>query len=48
MAFQDYLGLTIFVGFGLWWARFPTSVINFYSWFHGARARVPNAEALSS
>lgn len=31
---DDYIGLIVFVGFGLWWVLLPNSVIRFYEWFH--------------
>jgi hypothetical protein len=40
MKAQDYLGLILFVGFGLWWVLFPNSVIRFYQWFHGGKVSV--------
>jgi succinate-acetate transporter protein len=42
MRSQDYLGLTVFVGFGLWWALFPNSVIRFYLRFLPGRVPTPN------
>ena len=38
---SDYLGFGASFGFGLWWLLFPRSVIGFYTWFHGGRARIP-------
>ena len=38
---QDYIGLIVFVGFGLWWVLFPISVIRFYEWFHRGKASIP-------
>jgi hypothetical protein len=40
---SDYLGFALAVGFGLWWVVFPTSVTNFYTWFHKGRVKVPGA-----
>jgi hypothetical protein len=40
MKAQDYLGLTLFVGFGLWWVLFPNSVIRFYQWLHRGKVSV--------
>lgn len=34
MTRDDYIGLFPFVGFGLWWVLFPSSVIKFYAWLH--------------
>ncbi len=38
---EDYIGLAICVGFGLWWVLLPNSVIKFYTWFHGGRVPLP-------
>jgi len=38
---QDYLGMTVFVGFGLWWVLLPDSVIRFYGWFHRGKLSMP-------
>jgi hypothetical protein len=46
MNLSDYVGLSLFVGFGLWWLVFPSSVITFYSWFHNARVKMPGARAI--
>lgn len=31
------------MGFGLWFAVFPTSFISFYRWFHKGRVKMPGA-----
>jgi succinate-acetate transporter protein len=41
MKLSDYFGFAVFVGFGLWWVVFPMSVVNFYSWFHRGRVKMP-------
>jgi len=38
---NDYLGLAVCVGFGLWWVLFPNSVIRFYPWFHRRKMSMP-------
>ena len=38
MQLSDYFGMSLFVGFGLWWALFPKSVIRFYTSFLRRRA----------
>jgi hypothetical protein len=38
---SDYIGLIVFVGFGLWWVLFPNSVIRFYEWFHRRKISAP-------
>jgi hypothetical protein len=38
---SDYLGFALSVGFGLWWAVFPRSVVSFYTWFHRGRVKMP-------
>ena len=40
---SDYLGFALFVGFGLWWVAFPTSVISFYTSFHRGQIKTPSA-----
>jgi len=37
MALTDYIGVSLFLAFGLWWLLFPKSVISFYNWFHRGR-----------
>ena len=46
MKLSDYLGYALAVGFGLWLAVFPASVIGFYTWFHKGRVRMPGAFAV--
>ena len=41
MNWTDYFGFGLAVGFGVWWAVFPVSVIRFYTWFHKGRVRMP-------
>ena len=41
MKLSDYIGLGVFVGFGLWWVLLPNSVVRFYTWFHRGRIRLP-------
>jgi len=41
MKFSDYIGLAIFVGFGLWWVLFPRSVWAFYGRFRSIRPQPP-------
>ncbi len=43
---DDYIGLVLCVGFGLWWALFPNSVIKFYTWFHHGRVSLPKQSAV--
>jgi succinate-acetate transporter protein len=43
---EDYIGLTVFVGFGLWWVLFPNSVIRFYGWFHRGKVSMPRQSAV--
>jgi hypothetical protein len=38
---NDYLGFALTLGFGLWWAVFPTSVVSFYTWFYRGRVKIP-------
>ena len=46
MKLSDYLGYALAVEFGLWLAVFPASVIDFYTWFHKGRVRMPGAFAV--
>jgi len=43
---QDYIGLIVFVGFGLWWVLFPNNVIRFYNWFHRRKILMPARPAV--
>jgi hypothetical protein len=42
MKLSDYLGFALAVGFGMWWVSFPTSVIDFYKWFHKGGVKTPS------
>jgi hypothetical protein len=46
MKTENYLGLTLSVGFGLWWALFPNGVIRFYEWFHRRKMSTPKPLAI--
>lgn len=41
MNVSDYIGLAVFVGFGLWWILFPRSVWGFYGRFHSTHRQPP-------
>jgi len=41
MKSSDYIGLAVFVCFGLWWVLFPRRVWEFYCWFHSIRRQPP-------
>ena len=48
MRADDYVGLALSVGFGLWWALFPENVIRFYTrfprgklWLYKGKVSVP-------
>jgi len=38
---SDYLWFALILGFGLWWAVFPQSVVNFYTRLHRGRVKMP-------
>ena len=38
---SDVFGLTLFLGFGLWWILLPNGVIKFYTWFHKGEVELP-------
>ncbi len=42
----DYIGLVVFVEFGLWWVLFPKTVIRFYERFHRRRVALPKYSAI--
>lgn len=46
MKLSDYLGFSLFLGFGLWLVLFPASVIHFYNWFHQDRVKMPPPRAV--
>ncbi len=46
MILSDYLGFSLAVGFGLWWAVFPSSVISFYTWFHKGQVKMPSTSGV--
>ena len=46
MSLSDYLGLSFFVGFGLWWLVLPSSVSGFYAWFHNGRVKMPGTRTI--
>jgi hypothetical protein len=39
MEIGDRINIGIFVGLGLWWALFPSSVVSFYMWLSRQRER---------
>ena len=38
---SDMFGLLLALSFGVWWILFPSSVINFYTWFHRGKVALP-------
>ena len=47
---EDWLGLTVMIGFGLWLIVFPQVYVRFFAWmvkrYSYGGARVPNAMAI--
>ena len=38
---SDYFGFGVAFGFGIWFLLFPQGVINFYTWFHQGKVKLP-------